>query len=203
MNSNRPAGTAVGSTLHTVVLAAGASTRFGSPKQLVRYNGQTLLQRVLGVANELSAAAVTVVLGANAAEIVATLPASRASVLINRDWREGIASSLRTAVRSLPGACDGLLVMLADQPLIATAALTRLISTWRRQPRQIVASRYSGATGVPVIFPRWCFEQLAELRGDQGARALITRHSDHVVALALPEAAIDIDQPEDLLGLTR
>lgn len=189
-------------SLHTVVLAAGASSRFGSPKQLARFQGQTLLQRVLGSANEVTAAAITVVLGAHAADIVAVLSPGRATVLINREWQEGIASSLRAAVRALPGACDGLLVVLGDQPLIAAAGLNRLASLWRRDPRQIVASRYNGVTGVPAILPRWCFSELCALRGDQGARVLINRHCDHVVALAHPEAAVDIDQPEDLLSLT-
>lgn len=189
-------------SLHTAVLAAGASRRFGSPKQLVRFQGQTLLQRVLASAAEISAGSVTLVLGAHAAEIVAALPPGRASVLINREWEEGIASSVRAAVRAVPGACDALLILLGDQPLVSAAGLQRLVHARRRHPQQIVASRYSGITGVPAIFPRWCFGDLCGLRGDQGARALITRHSDRVVGLAHPEAAVDIDEPEDLLGLT-
>ncbi len=194
-------GTPVSLSLHTVVLAAGASTRFGSPKQLARFQGRTLLQRVLASANEVTASAITVVVGAHAADIVAALPPGRAGVLVNREWREGIASSLRAAVRALPGACDGVLVLLADQPLVAAPALNRLISAWRRRPRRIVASQYEGVTGVPAIFPRWCFSELCALRGDQGARALMMRHADHLTRLALPEAAVDIDQPEDLLSL--
>ncbi|HTT05116.1 MAG TPA: nucleotidyltransferase family protein [Steroidobacteraceae bacterium] len=188
--------------LHTVVLAAGASRRFGSPKQLVRFQGQTLLQRVLASANEISASGVTLVLGAHAAEIVAALPPGRATILINREWEEGIASSVRAAVRALPGACDAVLILLGDQPLVCAAGLERLVSAARRSPRQVIASRYSGIIGVPAVFPRWCFNDLCELRGDQGARALITRYSDHVVGLAHPEAAVDIDEPEDLLGLS-
>jgi molybdenum cofactor cytidylyltransferase len=189
-------------SLHTVVLAAGASTRFGSPKQLARFQGQTLLQRVLATAHEVSSSAITIVVGAHAADVVQVLPAGRAAVLLNREWQEGIASSLRAAVRALPGACDGVLVLLADQPLVSAAGLNRLVSVWRRQPKRIVASRYEGITGVPAIFPRWCFSELCELRGDQGARALVMRHSDHVTRIDHPEAGVDIDQPEDLLSLT-
>jgi molybdenum cofactor cytidylyltransferase len=188
-------------SLHTVVLAAGASTRFGSPKQLARFHGQTLLQRVVAVAGEVTATSITIVVGANAAEVVSTLPSGRAGVLVNREWQEGIASSLRAAVRALPGACDGVLVLLADQPLVGTAGLNRLTSVWRRQPKRIIASRYEGVIGVPAIFPRWCFNDLCALRGDQGARALIQRHIDHVTGMDHPEAGVDIDQPEDLLSL--
>src|ERR1700761_9345778 len=98
--------------LHSVVLAAGASRRFGSAKQLVRFEGQLLVQRVIAAATELTGSAVTVGLGAHAAEIAATLPPGTATILINRGWQEGIASSIRTAVARLPGACDGALIML-------------------------------------------------------------------------------------------
>jgi molybdenum cofactor cytidylyltransferase len=187
--------------LHAIVLAAGASRRFGSPKQLVRFDGQLLVQRVIAAATELTGSAVSVVLGAHAAQIAADLPPGSASVLINRGWQEGLGSSIRLAVSRLPGACDGALIMLADQPMVAGASLSRLAAAWRRQPRSIVASRYGSVTGVPAIFPRWCFSDLTALRGDQGARVLLSRYSDYVVRLAHPEAAVDIDYPEDLLEL--
>jgi len=189
------------STLHAVVLAAGASRRFGSPKQLVRYDGRPLLARVIALANELLGPAVTVVLGAYAAEITASIPLGSSNILINRDWSEGIASSIRTAVLRLPGSCDGVLMLLADQPLVAAETLNRLAAAWRSRPLQLVASRYGSVTGVPAIFPRWCFSDLMALRGDQGARVVIRRYADDVIALAHPDAAVDIDYPEDLLEL--
>lgn len=188
-------------TLHAIVLAAGESRRFGSPKQLVRFEGQLLVQRVIAAATELAGSAVTLVLGAHAAEIAANLPPGSASIIVNRNWHEGISSSIRAAVMRLPGACDGALIMLADQPMVSGHGLARLAATWRRQPRSIIASHYGSVTGVPAIFPRWCFNDLAALRGDQGARLLIRRYADHVVRLAHPEAAVDIDYPEDLLDL--
>ena len=188
-------------TLHALVLAAGASRRFGSPKQLVRLDGQSLLQRAVAHTSELLGSAVTVVLGAHAAEIAETLSTGSAGVLIN--WQEGIASSIRIGVQRLPGACDGVMLVLADQPLVGSETLRRLMTAWRRQPRHIIASRYSSVTGVPAIFPRWCFNDLTSLRGDAGARIVIRRYTDHVVPLAHPEAAVDIDYPEDLLDLSR
>jgi molybdenum cofactor cytidylyltransferase len=188
-------------TLHAIVLAAGASSRFGSPKQLVRFERQPLVSRVLSSASEVAGAAVSIVLGAHAAEVAATIPSGSASIIVNREWPEGIASSIRAAVARLPGACQGALILLADQPLISSESLNRLVATWRRRPRSIVASHYGAVTGVPAIFPRWCFPDLAALSGDQGARILLRRYVDHVVRLALPEAAVDIDYPEDLLNL--
>jgi CTP:molybdopterin cytidylyltransferase MocA len=122
-------------TLHALVLAAGASRRFGSPKQLVRFDGQSLLQRAVAHASELLGSAVTVVLGAHAAEIAETLPTGSAGVLINRDWQEGIASSIRIGVQRLPGACDGVMLVLADQPLVGSETLRRLMTAWRRDRR--------------------------------------------------------------------
>jgi len=185
--------------LHAIVLAAGCSRRFGSPKQLVKLDGELLLHRVIASAGEVAGSAVTVVLGANAAEIAAVLPP--VGLHVNREWREGIGSSIRSAVRALPGACDGALIVLADQPKVTAASLRRLVMAWHHQPRHIIASRYSAVTGVPAIFPRWCFEELSALRGDVGARAVIARHEDRVVPILVPEAEVDIDRPEDLLDL--
>ena len=191
------------SALHTIILAAGASRRFGSPKQLVRYEGQLLVQRAIAAAIELTGSAVSVVLGAHAAQITANLPPSSVSFVINRGWQEGIASSIRAAVAQVPGACDGALLMLADQPMVGGHGLARLAAAWRRQSHSVVASRYGSVTGVPAIFPRWCFADLAALRGDEGARVLISRYADHVIRLPHPEAAVDIDYPEDLLELSQ
>jgi molybdenum cofactor cytidylyltransferase len=188
--------------LHAVVLAAGAATRFGSPKQLARYEGRPLLHTAVSRAVEIAGSAVTVVLGAHAAELAPLLRHTTASIMVNRDWSEGIASSIRTGVSRLPASCSGVLLMLADQAAVTAQDLKRLESAWRRQPNYIVAAHYDGVTGPPVIFPREDFSGLLELRGDQGARAMIRRSADRVVRVPLQSAAIDIDTPDDLLRLT-
>jgi molybdenum cofactor cytidylyltransferase len=187
--------------LHAVVLAAGASTRFGSPKQLVRIDGRPLLHAVVSRAVEVAGHSVTVVLGAHAGEFSALLRHTPASVAINRDWQEGLASSIRAGLTHVPGAAAGLLLMLADQPGVSVEDLRRLAGAWRRQPDSILAAQYSGIIGVPAIFPRWAFRDLAELRGDRGAQALLKRHIDRVARLPMPSAAVDIDRPEDLLAV--
>lgn len=189
------------SALHALVLAAGASTRFGSPKQLVRLQGRPLLHRAVANAAEIAGQAVIVVLGAHAAELAPLLRHSTASVIVNRDWSEGLASSIRAGIAHLPPSCDGVLLLLADQAAVTVEDLRRLVGVWRRQPEYIVASRYEATIGVPAIFPRADFPQLASLRGDRGARDLLRRAQHRVVALALANAGIDIDTPEDLLRL--
>jgi molybdenum cofactor cytidylyltransferase len=160
-----------------------------------------MLHAAVARAVEVAGQAVTVVLGANAADLAPLLRHSPASVIVNRDWSEGIGSSIRTAVMRLPPSCDGVLIMLADQPAVTADDLRRLVETWRRQQDFIVAAFYASTTGVPAIFPRTLFSSLTELRGDQGARALIHRHRDRVVRVPVSSAAIDIDTPEDLLKL--
>jgi molybdenum cofactor cytidylyltransferase len=190
-----------GEGLAAVVLAAGASTRFGSAKQLVRVAGRPLLHSALAHAAEVAGTAVTVVLGAHAAELAPLLRHSPASVLINREWPEGMASSIRLAVSRLPVGCSAVLLMVVDQAALTGDDLKRLVSAWRRQPDHIAAARYGTTTGVPAIFPRSCFPDLQALRGDVGARLLLQRNPDRVVRVPMPSAAVDIDTPEDLLAL--
>lgn len=187
--------------LHAIVLAAGASLRFGSAKQLVRIGGRPLMHTVVGRAVEVAGASVTVVLGANSAQLAPLLRHSPATVMINRQWREGLASSIRAGVAQLPPSCEAVLLVLADQPAVTAEDLKRLAGVWRRQPDHIAAARYGTTTGVPAIFPRWAFSDLTALRGDVGARLVLQRNPDRLLRLPMPSAAIDIDTPEDLLAL--
>ena len=93
------------------------------------------------------------------------------------------------------------MLLLADQAAITTEDLRRLTGAWRRQTEHIAAAVYGSTVGVPAIFPRSTFTDLMQLRGDQGARALIQRNPDRLVRVPMNRAAIDIDTPEDLLAL--
>jgi molybdenum cofactor cytidylyltransferase len=187
--------------LYAIVLAAGASTRFGSAKQLVRLSGRPLLHTVVTRASEVTGNALIVVLGSGAAQLAPLLKHSPGSVVINQEWREGLASSIRAGVARLPAACSAVMLLLADQAAVTAEDLKRLAGSWRKQPQHIAAALYSGSCGAPAIFPRSSFRSLSELRGDTGARALLVRNPDRVVRVPMPSAAIDIDTPEDLLAL--
>ena len=187
--------------LYAVVLAAGASTRFGSPKQLVRIAGRPLLHTVAARAAEVTGNALIVVLGSGAAQLAPLLKHTPGSVVVNRHWREGLASSIRTGVARLPPSCAAVLLVLADQPAVTSDDLKRLAGTWRRRPQCIVAALFAGTTGAPAIFPRYYFSELAALRGDTGARSILRRGADRLVRVPMPGAEIDLDTPEDLLKL--
>ena len=194
-------GADAGEGLHAIVLAAGSATRFGSAKQLVRVAGRPLLHTAIARAAEVAGAAVTVVLGAHAAELTPLLTHSQALIVINRDWREGLASSIRAGVARLPPTCNSVLLTLVDQAAVTAEDLKRLVGAWRRQPDYIAAARYGTTTGVPAIFPRSAFGELTALRGDVGARAVLQRNPDRVVRVPMASAALDIYTPEDLLKI--
>ena len=188
-------------SLHAIVLAAGSSSRFGSPKQLVRVDGRPLLHAAVARAVDVAGHAVSVVLGAHAADFAPLLRHSAASIVINRDWNEGMASSIRAGVSRLPGSCGGVMLVLADQAAVTAEDLRRLATAWRRQPDYVVAAQYGATLGAPAIFPASYFRDLTELRGDRGAQVLFKRNPDRVIRVPMDSASIDIDTPEDLLRL--
>ena len=189
------------SHLHVVVLAAGASTRLGRPKQLEQVGGQPALQRVVSNAIAVAGSAVTVVLGAHAADITRMFQHSSAAVLINRQWQEGIGASIRCGINSLSQGCDAVLLLLGDQAAVTASDLKRLIAAWNGQDTVLAASAYAGQLGVPAIFPRWSFTELLQLHGDQGAKAIINRHSSRVLRVPMASASYDLDTDDDVKAM--
>jgi molybdenum cofactor cytidylyltransferase len=188
--------------LHVIVLAAGSSSRLGQPKQLVKLGGRPALHRVVSSATAVAGNAVTVVLGAHAQDLTRLLAHSPASVIVNRHWEEGMASSLRYGLAAVPPTSSAVLVMLGDQVAVTSDDLKRLISAWKGHDTVIAASVYQGHVGVPAIFPQWCYTELRELRGDRGARIILERHAHRLAHVQMPNAAIDLDTPEDLVAVS-
>lgn len=185
--------------LHAIVLAAGSASRYGSPKLLAPVDGIPMLARAIGAAvAAVGPEAVTVVLGAEAAQLEPLVHTAAAAVVVNLHFEEGIASSIRAGMAKAPAGTRGAMILLADQVAVTADDLQRLLAGWERRPDRIVAARYGDATGAPAIFPADLFPELAALEGDRGARALLARHPDRVVAVPMPSAAIDVDTPADL-----
>lgn len=187
---------------HIIVLAAGASTRLGQPKQLAKLGGKAALHIVISSAVAVAGSDVTVVLGAHARDMTYLLNRTSASWIVNREWEEGMASSIRAGVAALPPTCDAALILLGDQVCVTAGDLKRLIDAWKGNESCIAASVYDRGVGVPAIFPHTCFSELAELRGDRGARLVLERNKDRLVRVAMPNASIDLDTPEQLAELS-
>ena len=181
-----------------ILLAAGGSRRFGAPKLLVRIEGESLIRRAARVALGCRPAGCVVVLGAQAAQLQRELRELPLQIVINRRWRTGLASSLRAGVAALPRSAPAALIQLADQAAIGPADLELLIAGWQRLPRAIVTARAGETRSPPVILPRHFFPEVRSLRGDSGARQLLRDPRRRVVEFEMPQAAWDIDRPEDL-----
>lgn len=182
------------------VLAAGASRRLGTPKQLVMHRGEPLVRQVTRAACESSADEVWVVVGAAEARIRPALAGLRAEPIVNVVWEEGVASSIRCAVRrATQRGVRGLILALGDQVALTSAHLDRLAGEHLRGVK-LAASRYGGALGVPALFDRTFFWELLALEGDTGAKSVLRRNSG-VVAVDWPEGALDIDTPDDVASM--
>ena len=189
-----------------VILAAGASTRMGTPKQLLELDGRPLVVRAVAAALASPAWPVVVVLGAHAEKIRPVL--ARLPVLIadSPAWAEGMAASIRagvTTLRQFSRALDGALIALCDQPAFSPEVIAHLAAAQRTSGRSIAAAHYHGRNGAPALFLREHFETLTHLTGEEGARTLLNGDPARVASVALPELAVDLDTPEDVARASR
>lgn len=192
-----------------ILLAAGSSSRMGSAKQLLDYQGKPLIRHAVEIALQTKCEAVVVVLGANAEKIRKSLSGIAAGrkifeVVENPRWKEGMGASIQAGVRAVELlGCGGAILALADQPLITPAILDRLLTEHERSGQPIVASQYAGTVGVPVFFAKSHFPQLLALAPDQGCKGVIQKNGDAVSRIDCPEAAADVDTPLDYDALRR
>ena len=182
------------------MLAAGSSSRLGTPKQLLNYNGNSLLQYVTGIAADAAANAVVIVLGANAHLLLPEIDKKKADVVINNNWQQGMASSIIAGLSFLLekySSTDGVIFMMCDQPFVNVSLLNDLIITQRQTGKPIVASSYNNTIGAPALFHKSIFPELLNLTGDTGARMIIQRHITEVATVPFSKGNIDIDTAED------
>ena len=194
--------------LHGVLLAAGSASRYGSAKQLLPIDGVPMVRRAALAALQVGAR-LLVVTGAHAVAVEAALVGLPLELLHNPDWEQGMGGSIGCAFRHIGLSSSASLLLLADQPQVGghlarcrpgqvgAGELQRLVDAGQRMPGRIVAANHGTLLGPPCLFPQRWYPELAALSGPQGARGLLQKHAAEVESLPLPEAAADIDTPED------
>ncbi len=197
------------STVGLIILAAGASTRMGTPKQLLTYRGRSFIRHITEVAICASqqrfaiASAcqpIAVVLGAHAERIKPEISQLPIQIVENQQWAEGMSTSIRVGLEALLAMnpnLEAVAIALCDQPFVSFPILDRIVEAYRVTGKPIIASEYSGTLGVPVLFNRTLFSELMALKSTEGAKKLIKKHIHEVFSVPFAEGAIDIDTPKD------
>ncbi len=179
-----------------IVLAGGESKRLGQPKQLLKFEGKTLIRRAVETALSSKCSPVVLVLGANCSEIKDEIADLKCEIVFNENWQNGMSSSIKSGLSKMLEICpdvSAVIVSLADQPLIQSGHFNKFIETFSRTTKPVVASFYNETVGVPALFAKDIFFDLLELEGDKGAKAVLKNHPESVETFSLPEAEIDID----------
>ena len=184
--------------LAAVILSGGASSRMGSPKALLPYQGRPFLEHLLQITRHTKIAVRRVVLGAHAEAIAKAVPLLAHELVINEEWEKGQLSSIHAALRSLPPETDGMLLCLIDHPLISASLVNELIEAFYQSERKIVLPTYQGRRGHPVIFPAKLYDELLKAPEDQGARAVVWAHPTEISEVATAEEGclLNLNDPE-------
>lgn len=196
--------TASAPNICAVVLAAGGSTRFGSPKQLALIDGEPLVRRAVRAALEAGAHPTFVVVGADSRDVASAVRELDGVVIVdNDDWRSGLASSLRAGLRAAdPSGADAILITTVDQPLVGAHELSQLVAAFACGAR-VVAAEYDGAVGVPALIGVEHVSELSQfVGGDAGAGRWLRERAD-LVRVAMPAAALDVDTAAALAEIPR
>jgi len=187
--------------IHACVLAAGTSTRFGDTKLVQNLYGKPLLQHALLAAQGACDGRVTLVVGHNQEAVIAASDDLADVVTVNVDYKLGIGTSISAGVRACRNGADAILLLLADQPLVTTRHLNELVSRWSGAETEIVATASEGIVSPPILFPQNTFDRLCDLKGDLGARKILSDDAFDVRSIECAPAQRDVDTPDDLLSL--
>jgi len=190
MNRERVAG---------ILMAAGASTRLGQPKQLLEWKGRPLIAHAAHTALDAGLDPVVVVIGHRAEEMRAALRSAPVTIVENPHWPEGMSTSMRVGLSTLPGDVDAAIFLLVDQPRIEARHLKAMIAAYRASDKRIVVSACKGRRASPTLFDRALFDQLLRITGDTGGRSIIDANPDWVEPVEADDerTLLDIDTLED------
>ena len=187
--------------LAAVILSAGESSRMGSPKALLDYQGRPFLEHLLEATRHPKIGLTRVVLGANAESICRKIKLDPAAVIVNREWKKGQLSSMQAAIRSLrSGETDGILLCLIDHPLISAALVGQLIHQFYESGKLIIIPTYNNKRGHPIIFSSALYGELLEAPSEVGARAVVWNHRDDVLEVPTEEEGVvlNLNDPDTL-----
>ena len=183
-----------------IILAAGSSSRLGKPKQLLDYNGKTLLQTVINEALATDCKPVIVVLGAYAQEIADQHRHNGINVVINQSWEEGMGSSIVAGLSTIVknnSEIESIIIAVADQAFIKKRNFNNLIAKQKETGKKIIASSYNETIGTPVLFKKDYFEALLLLKGAEGAKNILKKYSEDLEIVVFERGGIDIDTETD------
>ena len=187
-----------------IILAAGGSSRFGNIKQLLSFDGKTLLQHVIDEATKAGAHPMVVITGANAAKVSASIANSKVNILVNKNWQEGMASGIVAGVHNIVSLKDSIkkiIVAVCDQPYVTSALFEQLYQMQNKSGKPIVACTYADTIGTPALFAIKYFDQLLTLKGDEGAKKILKSNRNDVATVDFPKGGIDIDTQKDYENL--
>ncbi len=188
------------STVGLIILAAGASTRMGTPKQLLPYRERSFIRYITESAIASVCQPIAVVLGANVERIKPEISQLPIQIVENQQWAEGMSTSIRVGLEGLLAMnpnLEAVAIALCDQPFVSSQTLDRIVEAYHFTGKPIIASEYAGTLGVPVLFSHTLFSEIMALKSTEGAKQLIKRHIHEVFSIPFPEGSIDIDTPND------
>jgi len=186
-----------------VVLAAGDSSRFGNTKQLQTIDGISLVERAARLASSVCGNNTLLVTGHDSAAVARSAGEAARYVIVNDRYDDGMSSSIAVATSALAHTAGGILLILADQPLITAGHLQAMLNNWSGGENEIIATTFADTSGPPVLFPSGAFPALTRLTGDQGARSVLRDPRFIVRTIQFEDAAVDIDTPRDLADLSK
>ena len=180
-----------------IILAAGGSTRFGQPKQLLEYRGKPFIRIVAETALSASLNPVIVVIGAHGDSSALALEGLNVQIVQNMEWQKGQSTSILAGLKKLPEKVGGAIFLLVDQPQITSSVLRSLMEKHFEELPPVLAPYVLDRRANPVLFDRVTFEDLRNLKGDQGGRAIFSQHQPAYMDWADDRLLLDVDSPED------
>jgi molybdenum cofactor cytidylyltransferase len=181
-----------------IILAAGESSRMGSPKALLKIKGKTFLQHLIDAIRRAGLENIFVVIGHGAENIRSKFSGHAVQFITNENYQKGQLSSIQTAIKNIPGEVDALLICPVDRPMVSSGLIHKLTSKFIKTKSPIVIPIYDAKRGHPIIFSSSLFPELMRAPIDVGARAVVWAHHNEVVEVPTNEEGIliNIDTPE-------